>query len=412
MTTCRADKLLAELLRQTSRSRKNDRLQERLAKAVVSRNVSRSSNSPIRSSTNEPSDIPHDNTRSSLEVIGDGDLHQLNPRKSAKGTEPKVSTAADSGGNDSMRAMDLATASVGPLVSHESVRAYQASTDPIRFENVAGPLLPQTSHGSGSHPNELRETTMDSTLSTNGEDQRQLEYIESLQAKVDFLTNELLRNSQSKDEDLDADAQSTRLALKDEKIALLLQEGHKLSQNELRLSNSLKKLRSKSVEDDNSLKRLQLANEKLEATKRSLSTDILRLEGSKTEEQRRLASMEGEFERLRADYSAKTSTLRMFEKQPSESKISDDAAAIGDLQRQLGREREVVVHVKEELSTLQLEQKLALDRHRSKVCELQDLLDFEKERSRTTDLELRAEIRVSYPLSVDSKSMLMTWLGA
>ena len=221
-----------------------------------------------------------------------------------------------------------------------------------------------------------------------------LEKIDALQSKLQYLSKEAAEVAKAKISTSEPNSVERKLAQRDEQIALLMEEGHKLSQTELKHMSIIKKLRAKGGEDEKRLaetRRLAEKNEKsareslkrakqVEATERQLSDKI----GA-------LSRLEQELETTKADRNSKVSVIEDLQTQLDQAANTARTAEIEKLFEALEQEKQHTVNLTEELSRTRAERDREQAQLRTDLKDTKEKLEREKERARTLDIERQAE---------------------
>lgn len=328
--------------------------------------------------------------------IGDSDRTQVEIRSQQV---PSVAFPSPEG--------EEVTISRRSIDSHISTSA-RTSLELTRTSSRAldSPRLDAIEHGPNSKPVEYYEQTIEQMRADNeaAELRRQeethdyLERIDTLQSKLQYLTKEAAGIAKSALSEANTGTAEHKLAAKDEKIVLLIEEGQKLSQNELKHMSIIKKLRAKSTEDETKLVETRRTAEKHEKAAREAQERAKRAEAAErraAEKSKALPKAEKELENVRADREAKAILIQDLQRQlveatsfarEAESKANADAL---ELQQQL------TADLRDELANLRIEKELSDRQHRTELRDLQDRFDRERERARIVDIERQGEQNVS-----------------
>lgn len=226
-----------------------------------------------------------------------------------------------------------------------------------------------------------------------------LERIDALQAKLQYLTREAAAIAKTALSEADPGSIEHSLAAKDEKIALLLEEGHKLSQTELKHMSIIKKLRAKATEDENRLSDFKRTAERHEKAARDLRERAKRAEAAErrvTENSKTISQLEKELDSVRNDRDVKAALVQDLQAKLSdatslareeESKAQEEALAL---------ERKVGGVLKEEILQLKSERETSDRQHQSELRGLRDNLERTKERMRLAEIEQQGEHNVGH----------------
>lgn len=225
-----------------------------------------------------------------------------------------------------------------------------------------------------------------------------LERIDALQSKLQYLTKESAAIAKTALLEASSGSVEHSLAVKDEKIALLLEEGQKLSQTELKHMSIIKKLRAKVTEDENKLADIKRTLEKQEKLARDLRERVKRAEAAErraTENSKVVLQLEKELDSVRNDRDAKAALVRDLQTQLSDATLharEEEGKAQGEA---LTWERKISGALKEELLQLKSEREGSERQHQSELRGLRENLERTKERMRLAEIEQQGERSVS-----------------
>lgn len=227
-----------------------------------------------------------------------------------------------------------------------------------------------------------------------------LERIDALQSKLQYFTrqaNEIARNASST---ADQGSPEQKLAFKDEKIATLMEEGHKLSQTELKHMSIIKKLRAKSDEDEKLLYEIRRAGERQarvtqEAQERARKAEAT--ERRATERSRTLSKVERDLELMRVERENNISVIGDLRKELSDIRKAAEEADSKTHREALEAERKRRVELADDLARVKLE-KETMERHTlAEIRELKEKMERDKERMRAAEIERQGEQDVRPP---------------
>lgn len=225
-----------------------------------------------------------------------------------------------------------------------------------------------------------------------------LERIDALQSKLQYLTKEATAIAKSALSSASPGTIEHNLAAKDEKIALLLEEGQKLSQTELKHMSIIKKLRTKAVEDEEKLTDTKRTLEKQEKVVKDLRERAKRAEAAErraNEKSKVVLQLEKELDSIRNDRDAKATLVQDLQKQLSDATSLAREEETKAQAEALAWERKVGGALKEELSQLKSEREASERQHQSELRSLRDNLDRTKDRMRLAEIERQGEQSVS-----------------
>lgn len=221
-----------------------------------------------------------------------------------------------------------------------------------------------------------------------------LERIDALQSKLQYLTKEAAETAKRASASATPGSDSQKLAAKDEKIALLIEEGQKLSQTELKHMSIIRKLRAKSTEDEKALGETKRRAEKFEPIAREAQDRAKRAEAAErraTERTKSLVKLQNDLEIMRSDRDAKVIAMDSLQKQLSEALIAAQEAEGKAQAEALEVERKRTAVLAAELSQLRSEKVTAEKRYTTEIRELKEKAERDKERARVTEIERQGE---------------------
>ena len=226
------------------------------------------------------------------------------------------------------------------------------------------------------------------------ENHLQLERIDALQAKLQYLTKEAASIANKAAFEAQPGSMDQKLAIKDERIALLMEEGQKLSKTELKHMNIIKKLRASSIEEEKRLlefQRLAETHERTarEATERAKQNELAERRAS--ERAKALHNVESELAEVKADRDIQASLIQDLQRQLSENTNRAYDAEEKTHAETVEAERKLNASLRDEVSKLRLERERIEELHRIELRDLRDKAEREKERAKASEISLRGE---------------------
>ena len=221
-----------------------------------------------------------------------------------------------------------------------------------------------------------------------------LERIDALQAKLQYLTKETAEIAKRAASEAAPGSTDQKLAKKDEQIALLIEEGQKLSQTELKHMSIIKKLRAKASEDEASVAESRTACEKHQRSAREAGEKARKAESAEklaAERIKLLPRLEKDLENVKAERDSNDTLVRDLQIQLSEATAAAKEAEEKATAEKLERERLRSSDLADELSNLRVEKELAEKGFQNDLRELREKAEREKERQRVAEIERRAE---------------------
>ncbi|KAL2003945.1 hypothetical protein VTN02DRAFT_1464 [Thermoascus thermophilus] len=406
------------LSRSSSSARKNDRLQERLARAVVGSGTRGSLGnrpSPSAGPSRPSSPLAGNNARSSLDSsTGTPDESIRSPSKkeessSVTSSAPRTSHDSDiplRTSKESQRdARDLQTHEEttngdGPKEQEESadstVTETRDSTDETFTPGATGPLESSLSLSSDQDATvaQLQAEHRAAEKRWQEEMHEYIERIDALQSKLKYLAKEAAESAKKAAESAEPGSVEKQLLEKDERIALLLEEGQKLSKTELDHRTAIKKLRQQLAETTKSQAEAKKRADKLEMDLSNAEARARRAEAAEKRANESLSSQTKtakDLEAVTAERDALTLTVQDMKAQLSRAVARAEAAEEKAQSDALGQERRQVAELKDELSNAKIEREISEEKLKRKIRDLEDGIEREKERARVLEAELKGE---------------------
>ena len=221
-----------------------------------------------------------------------------------------------------------------------------------------------------------------------------LERIDALQSKLQYLTKEATETAKRASASAECGNDAQELAAKDEKIALLIEEGHKLSQTELKHMSIIKKLRAKSTENEKACAEFKQLADKNGKAAREAQERAKRAEAAErqaTERAKSLPKLEKDLGNLRSERDAKADFIESLQEQLSEALIAAQEPNGQTYADTLEIERKRTANLDDEISKLKLDREVAEKGYLTEIRELREKAERDKERARIAEIERRGE---------------------
>ncbi|CAZ81350.1 unnamed protein product [Tuber melanosporum] len=219
------------------------------------------------------------------------------------------------------------------------------------------------------------------------------ERIDALEDKIRYLARESAEAARQKANSAPSGLEK-KLAEAQEKIALLLEEGEKLSKNELKLQNSIKKFRAKTQEEEKATaeakKRAERA-EKEAVDAKEKAKRAVENEKRASERAKGAVRLESEVENLRREKESSAKVIAELKGKLEEVRDRAEDAESRAQAEMLEKERRVTVELKAEVERVQSEATLAEERLQSEVQDLKAKIERDAERARIMEEELKGE---------------------
>ncbi|OTA07099.1 transcriptional regulator [Trichoderma parareesei] len=421
--------------RASSTNRANDRLQARLAKAMAGKNapaaagVDRASPSP-RSSVDVAS-------RSSMEraSMDKGDRAGTEAEKQAAETETEsesTRTTADSTSTTATSTTETATTIPIPIIIADEDTAsevvVQSAPDEVKGgDSVADPQAQQEAEkepskedsvaslqpakdeastesrhgatevvGNGVDVSELARELEGAKRQHREEIQEYVERIDSLQSKLQYLSKTAADAAKEAASSAPPGSLEKKLAEKDERIALLMEEGQKLAGAEQKYRATIKALRLQMGERDKQLDEARKARDKAVSEAEALRK---RLDGDEEKTRRQqeaikaTAALRKEIDSLKKENSSKDAAIRRLEQEVKAKEEQGEAAKADALSKAIAAERAKQKELEEASAALKAELEALSDKARLDAIEWAEKLDRAVQRGSAVEAELRLELQ-------------------
>lgn len=221
-----------------------------------------------------------------------------------------------------------------------------------------------------------------------------IERIDALQSKLKYLARVASESAKNAAATASPGSMKKQLLEKDEKIALLLEEGQKLSKFELDHRTVVKKLRQQLTENTKVQNEMKKKTEKLE---RDLLSSEARAKRAGAAEKRATESLSfqakaaKDLEAVMNERDALNQTVQEMKAQLSRAFARAEAAESKAQSDALEQEKRRADELEEELSTTKIERDISEGKSRKETAELKEKIEQEKERARMLEAELKGE---------------------
>lgn len=292
--------------------------------------------------------------------------------------------------------IDSTTSSL-PRASTDSMR--QAESVPHSSADVPPVEMPESIKSKTPAEYDAQLKQMQSDYET-AELQRQeevhgyVERIDALQSKLQYLAKESAETARKAGASAPAGSLEKKLADKEEQVALLMEEGQKLSKKELTHLSTLKKLRTKMAEDSKELTEAKRKQEKAEKDVLVATEKWKKAEAAEKRLNERLKlvpQLQKDIESLKSERDAKDSTITDLKKQLEEAIAGNKEAETKIYREALEVEKKRVAELEDDLANVKIEKSLVNDKAQAQIKELRDKMDKDAERARMTELEMKSE---------------------
>jgi len=222
-----------------------------------------------------------------------------------------------------------------------------------------------------------------------------MERIDALQAKLQYLAKETVAAAKEANASTSGSPQE-KLAEKDGRIALLMEEGEALSKKELRHLATIKRLTTKMRTDEKTLSDTNMKYLKVEQSEKDLRQRLSRLEQSdrqNTERLKRLSKVESDLHGFRADAETSRTTVVSLRKQLDAAEVKTQDALQQAQNSTAQADSKKVVDLQEELENARIERNLAKDRASAELRRAKEEHQRQLGSASSMETELKAEIQ-------------------
>ncbi|KAL5339829.1 TATA element modulatory factor 1 TATA binding-domain-containing protein [Aspergillus crustosus] len=395
-----------DISRSSSNARKNDRLQERLARALA-KNDTGAAASPSSPAGISPvtSPVPSNGARGSMDIESSlGSLFQDTSSVDTSSVIPSVTISRLS--QDSSPSADLALEVEVPTSSEKDTPTPAPTTEseitevePLSLSKESSPDFRvetgTTQPTDEDAPDGLAEPEKSAADSQVQEEiHGYIERIDALQSKLKYLAQEAADSARNAAATAEPGSVDRQLREKDERIALLLEEGQKLSKAEMDHRALIKKLRQQLAENTRVQAEAKKNNDQLE---KELANAEVRAKRAEAAEKRATGSLSThtklarDLEAVTAERNALSQTVQEMKGQLSRAVSRADAAEAKANSDALEREKRRADQLEEDLSSAKIEREISEEKLRREVASLKEGIEQEKERARELEAELKGE---------------------
>ena len=256
------------------------------------------------------------------------------------------------------------------------------------------PAIPTLAEEQEKTIEQLRSDNEAAELRRQEETHEYLERIDALQAKLQYLTKEATEIAKNAISEAKPGSAEQKLAKKDEQMALLIEEGQKLSQTELKHMSVIKKLRAKSGEDEKSTAEAKKAAERHQKMAREAQERAKRAETAEklaSERAKNLPKLEKDLESVKAERDDSDALVRDLQIELSEvTSVAREVEEKANAEA-LEQERHRASELADELLNLKAEKESTEKALQNELRELREKSEREKERARVAEIERKAE---------------------
>ena len=221
-----------------------------------------------------------------------------------------------------------------------------------------------------------------------------IERIDALQSKLKYLAKDAAESAKKAAASADPGTVEKKLLEKDEKIALLLEEGQKLSKSEFDHRTAIKKLRQQLSENSKSQTETTKKQEKLE---RDLASSEARTKRAEAAEKRANESLSSqmkatrELEAVTSDRNMLRETVEELKAQLARAASRADSAEAKAQSDALEQEKRRAADLDEELASVKIEREINEEKLKREISDLKESIEQEKGKARMLETELKNE---------------------
>ena len=223
-----------------------------------------------------------------------------------------------------------------------------------------------------------------------------VERVDSLKAKLQYLSKTAEDTAKKTAGSEPSGSMERKLAEKDEKIALLMEEGGKLSSAEQKFRMTIRKLRQQMAEHEKQTEDLKKARDKAMGDAESLRKRLDSAEGSEKrqeETKRATAALQKEIDALKKERTKRDEAYRKLEQDTKTKAEQSEAASTEALNKALAAERAKQKELEDANAALRAEKEALSDKARLEGIEWSEKLERAAQRSGKVEEELKAELR-------------------
>lgn len=363
-----------------------------------------------RPSTDVRPSVDIDSGRASPAVDVDEQL-KSSTQTEASSTLPKPGRSSEESAMSSQDAKEVASAADKPAIEESTdirpsiddatkresgePQSARASKETARSATESSPELPtQGCSGDETKIAQLQAEHKAAESQWQEETHEYIERIDALQSKLKYLANDAAESAKQAAASAESGSVEKQLREKDEKIALLLEEGQKLSKSEMDHRTALKKLRLQLIENSKSQMEAKKKTEKLET---DLSNAEARAQRAETAEKRANDSLAShtktsrDLEAVKSERNALNETIQEMKGQLARAVARAETAESKAQSDALEKEKRRTGQLEEELTNAKTEHDLNEEKLNREINDLKEKVDQEKGRARMLETELKGE---------------------
>lgn len=222
-----------------------------------------------------------------------------------------------------------------------------------------------------------------------------LERIDALQTKVQYLAKEAAETAKHAATIVQAGSAERKLLEKDERIAVLMEEGQKLSKTELKQMTTIKKLRSQVVETTKTQTEMERRADKAERDLANIQDKVKRAEAAEKRLSERLqtsSKMDQAFNTVSGERDALRETVSDMRAQVARAIARADTAEEKVQNNAVEQARKRMAELQDDLTSTKLENELSEEKLRREIRDLKEDRERETEKAKMLQIEHQGEV--------------------
>ncbi|RFU76774.1 m repeat [Trichoderma arundinaceum] len=280
----------------------------------------------------------------------------------------------------------------GPLKEEEGASLQSVKDEPpIELGDAATAVVEN-----GADASELARELEDVKTQHRDEVQEYVERIDSLQSKLQYLSKSAAETAKKTASSAPSGSPEKKLAEKDERIALLMEEGQKLAGAEHKYRATIKTLRLQIGERDKLVEEARKARDKAALDAQALRN---RLDGDEEKERRQqeaikaTAALRKEIDALKKDNANKDAAIRRLEQEVKSKEEQGEVAKTDAVNKAVAAERVKQKELEEANAAVRAELEAMGEKARLDAIEWGEKLERAIQRGSTVEAELRLELQ-------------------
>lgn len=376
---------------------------------MAKKNVSRPESPAVRPSSATPSDLKEDAITKLVDGAEKGE-------ELASGSVPLEDAPSKSFDGSEAVPPQPAGALLENALLTGSAEVDENSTKNIDVRNPVIPesdaTVPATDSVEDTHPAPLQTLLVDteresedthprSSADENGtimklqeEINGYIERIDTLQSKLKYLSKEAAASAKQAAAAAQSGSLEKKILEKDEKIALLIEEGQNLSKLEMKYLATIKKMRTQVLADSKDRENMKNRADKAEGALRAMEERTRKAEAATKRAEQTLAASStnaDDFEAIRRERDALHATIADMKSQLIKANSRAEAAESKAQSDLVEKERRKAVALQDDLTSAKVEREISEEKLHREIKDLQAALEREKEQARVMESEMLGE---------------------